>query len=766
MKRHLTIWIPVAIGIILSMACNETKYLGPGQYLYTGAKVELKSTEKLSKKRKSELKDQLEDLVRPKPNSKILGVRFKLWVYNITDTPKRKGLRNWLKNKLGEAPVIASMSVFQKNQAVLQNRLENRGFFQDTVILDTIAKDRKMSARYTAQLGPEYTFRNITYQADSTPLGIQIDSAKRRSLLKKGNPYDLDVIKNERDRIDRRLKQRGYYYFNPDYVLMVADSTVGNHKVDVKVVVKRSAPLRAKEIYKINDVTVFADYDIYTDTTKATLSTKKFEGYTIIDPEEKFRPAIFTRALMFKSGDVYNRRNHELSLSRLINLGVFKFVKVRFEDVDSVSKKLNALYYLTATEKKSIRFQVSGLTKSDDANGGLLTLSWRNRNFFRGAELFTASVYGGLERQYIGQGQHVNTNKVGIDFNLYIPKLILPSFIHFKQASVFIPKTRINLGYEYFNRTTQYTLNSAKTSFGYIWKRDIIVENQLNIITINYVKPTNITPEFQKQLDTNLTLARSIERQFIIGPNYNYNMNTQNRANQNKNNFYFNANIDLSANLLGLITGADVDKGREKKILNTPFSQYVRGELDFRHYLALSRPNNRLSASANTVLASRITGGIGYAYGNSNTMPFIKEFFAGGANDLRAFRARSIGPGVYYAGNRDTAFLPDQPGDIKLEANTELRFKLFSVFRWAFFVDAGNVWTIRYDSSRVGSQFGRKFLSQLAVGVGTGLRVDISILILRLDVGIPVREPYLPEGSRWVFDSKNMVWNFAIGYPF
>jgi outer membrane protein insertion porin family len=757
MRQRFTIWINIIGAFVILTACNETRHLPEGQYLYVGSTVKIKSAAGISKKEKSALKEEMTDLLRPKPNTSFLGIRFKLWVYNITGTPKRKGLSYWLKNKVGEPPVLASISVFEKNRAVLQNRLENKGFFDDTVRLDTVAKNRKMKAIYTAELGPQYKFRNITYPNDSSVISKQIDSGAKRSLLKPGDPYDLNVIKRERERIDQRLKQRGYYYFNPDYILMMADSTVGNHQVDVKVLVKRTTPEQAKQIYSINDVIVFADYDIYSDTTRATMVPRKYQGYTIIDPLEKFKPVIFTRALMFKPGDVYNRRNHELSLNRLINLGVFKFVKIRFEDVDTADRKLNAIYYLTPTEKKSIRLQISGLTKSDDANGGLLTLTWRNRNFFRGAELFTASIYGGIERQYLGQGEHVNTNKAGLDFNLFLPKLVLPSFLHFRQNSSFIPKTRINAGYEYFNRSSQYTLNSVKTSFGYIWKEDIIKEHQLNILTINFVQPSNITYEFQQQLDTNLTLARSIERQFIIGPNYNFNLNTQNRNNRNKNNFYFNANLDLSSNLLGLITRANVNEGREKKIFNTPFSQYVRAELDFRHYLALSKT---------MVLASRITGGIGYAYGNSNTMPFIKEFFVGGANDIRAFRARSIGPGTYYAGNRDTAFLPDQPGDIKLEMNAEIRFKLFSVFRWAFFADAGNVWTLRYDSSRVGSQISNKFLSQVAVGVGTGLRVDISILILRLDVAVPVREPYLPQGSRWVFDSKNLVWNFAIGYPF
>jgi outer membrane protein assembly factor BamA len=259
-------------------------------------------------------------------------------------------------------------------------------------------------------------------------------------------------------------------------------------------------------------------------------------------------------------------------------------------------------------------------------------------------------------------------------------------------------------------------------------------------------------------LDTNIVLARSLERTFIIGPTYNFNFNSQLRPNRKKNNFYFNGNIDMSSNIVGIASGANVEKtGVQKKIFEVPYSQYVRGEIDFRHYLSFSQ---------NTVLASRLTGGMGYAYGNSYTMPYIKEFFSGGANDIRAFRSRSLGPGSYYAGNRDTAFIADQPGDIKIEANTEIRFKLFGFFRWAFFVDAGNDWTLHYDSSRVGSQFTKNWLSQVAVGVGTGLRLDISILLLRLDLGIPVREPWLDPHKRWVFDTKNFVLNFAIGYPF
>jgi len=596
----------------------------------------------------------------------------------------------------------------------------------------------------------------VVYPDSTDSLTKDIGRMARRSLLKKGDPYNLDVIKNERTRIDTRLKQKGYYYFRPEDLLIRVDSSVGNHQVDMNLIIKKSTPQQAFKIYRIKDVVVFANYNVHVDTSVNVSGLPKYDGYTIIDPDNMFKPKIFPRTLVFKPGDIYNRRNHDLSLNRLINLGVFKFVKIRFDESDTAQQMLNAYYYLTPTEKKSIRFEVSGLTQSDDANGGQVSVNWRHRNFFRGAELLTATAYLGYLRQNLGQGQFTNTTKFGVDLSLTVPRVVGP--VHFQTNGAFMPKTRFGVGYEWYNETSQYTLNSFKGTFAYLWKETVTKEHTLEVLRVNLVNPTHIDSLYQLQLDTNIVLARSLEKTFIVGPTYNFNFNSNLRPNRNKNNFYFNGNIDLSMNIPGIVSGADVVKsGVQKTLFNVPYSQYIRGEVDFRHYLSFSKT---------TVLASRLTGGMGYAYGNSYTMPFIKEFFSGGANDIRAFRSRSLGPGSYYAGNRDTAFIADQPGDIKIEMNTEFRFKLFSVVRWAFFVDAGNDWTLKYDSSRVGSQFTKNWLSQIAVGVGTGIRLDISILLLRLDYGIPIREPWLPAGQRWVFDSKNGVLNFAIGYPF
>lgn len=757
MRSTVTLIYALVVLALLS-ACNNTKYLKGNQQLYTGADIKIESPEKVPGKKA--LKSELSDLLRPKPNSSFLGLKIKLWAYNVAGNPTGKGLRYWLKYKFGEPPVLASLSAMEKNRAIMQNRLENRGYFGDTVSFDTSVKNKRAFVTYTATVGKQYTLGKVGFAVDSSDLGKGIARVTRRSRLRTGRAYDLDAIKEERTRIDSRLKQNGFYYFSEDYLLAKADSTVGDHKVDLSVQIKPEMPAQAGKPYRINKVVVYADYNAR-DTLQRPNATTKLDGYTIVDPQHQFNPKIFSRTLVFDSGDLYNREAHNLSLNRLTTLGVFKYVKARFRETpNSKQPLLNVYYYLTPTEKKSIRFEASALTKSNNANGGELSVNWRHRNLLKGAELFVVTAYTGLEQQLSGQG-NIATRRVGATVSLSVPRIIAP--FAFNTNSGFVPKTKAELGYEIYNRSSQYTLTSSKATFGYVWKESAQKEHTLNLVSINYVKPTNIDSAFQRGIDTNITLARSIERQFIIGSNYNFNLNTQINPNRKRNNFYFNGTIDLSGNLLGLATGARIAEGKEKQIFNTPFSQFTKLEVDFRHYLSFGQY---------TQFVSRITGGIGFAYGNSATLPFIKQFFAGGVNDIRAFRSRSLGPGTYYGGDRSKSnFLPDQPGDVKLEVNAEFRAKLFSIVRGALFVDAGNIWTRKTDAARPGSVFGKDFLNQVAVGVGTGLRFDVSILVLRLDVAFPIRKPWLAEGERWVFKdvklfNSDWVYNLAIGYPF
>jgi len=304
-------------------------------------------------------------------------------------------------------------------------------------------------------------------------------------------------------------------------------------------------------------------------------------------------------------------------------------------------------------------------------------------------------------------------------------------------------------------------------NFSYAWRESIRKEHALDLLEVAYVRSGGISDEYQLELDQNPNLRHAIEKQFIIGPNYVFTF-TNTMEQQRKNTMYLRAGLDLSGNILGLVNGANYKEGKVYNFLNAPIAQYVRTEADFRNYTKVGMSSE---------IAARAMVGFGYAYGNSRAMPYIKQFYVGGPNSLRAFRARTVGPGSYQAESiGEENFIPDMTGDIKIELNAEYRKKLVSIVHGAAFVDVGNIWLVNEDENKPGAKFSKNFLSEMAVGAGVGLRFDLTFLVLRTDLAIPLRIPYLPKGDRWVMDKidlgdkewrkNNLIFNLAIGYPF
>lgn len=758
------------LALLFAASCSNTKYLAEGELLYVGASVKVDDKD-LPKKQRKALKKELEDLTRPLPNKKILGLRPKLYFYNIAGTPKKeKGFRHWLKYKVGEPPVTFGKVDLKYNTDVLQSYAENKGYFVAATSADSTRHGKKATAEYTIKPGKQWKIRNVIYPQDSTELNKAITRtlgrSGKRGLLKPGDSYDLDVIKAERERIDTRLKEKGYYFFNADYLKVQVDSTVGKYEVELLVKVKPETPDNARETYKINDIVIYQNYSINEDENKITTkdSVMKYKDLTIIDTADTFNPRIYDRTLYFHKGDLYNRTDHNLSLNRLVNLGTFKFVKNQFKVSNQFTNMLDAYYYLTPLPKKSIRVEIIGKTNSANYTGSEVNVNWSNRNTFKGAELLTVSAFGGAEVQVSGQNKGYNVYRVGGEVNLFWPRIIAP--IKIESASGFVPRTKATLGYEFQKRIKLYALNTFKGSFGYQFKESARKEHQLNVTEITYVSPANVTELYQRQADTIEALQKVIDRQLIFGPTYSYTY-TNTMQKRKRHTFYFKGTIEESAALTGLITGANIRKGDTISVFNVPFSQFFKAEVDFRHYLKIGE---------NSQLASRVIVGAGLPYGNSRDLPYIKQFFSGGTNSIRAFRARAVGPGTFRPEVDANSFLPDQSGDLKFEFNTEIRTKLVSVIHGAVFLDTGNVWLLNENAEKPGGKFSGDWIKELAVGTGAGLRIDASILVLRLDFAFPLRKPYLPDGERWVADKiefgsgpwrrENLVFNLAIGYPF
>ena len=762
-KFHIIILIIVCL---FMAACSNTRHLPPNDKLYTGARVVVTGTSTVREKKV--LQEDLDGLTRPKPNSKFLGIPIKLSIYNLFRNKKEGSFFGRIRDKNGEPPVLLSQLDLERNIRVLQNHMENKGYFQAKVTGDTVVRRRRAHADYKAVAGAQYKINEVHFPEDSISiLFTNILKSSYETLLIPGKPFDLDVIKAERLRIDAYLKEKGFYFFSPEFILVKTDTTLGNHMVNMYITIKPDIPIESRDVYRIKDVNVYSEYSLNMLSIDSAKSQGQFyNGYYIVDRKKKYNPSLFTQTMKFKSGDIYNRTDHNFTLSRLINLDLFKFVKNRFEiNTTTDSAYLDVFYYLTPLPKKSLRAELTTITRSNNLNGSLISVNWKNRNLFKGGEHLSLTAYTGTDIQVGGVFKGSNSIRYGAEMNFAFPRVLVP-FGDVGIKGGYLPRTNIQLGYDMLSRVKYYTLNSFRTSFGYLWKESIQKQHELYPVSVNYVHPTNVTDEYNILIGQDTLLARAIQRQFILGSTYQYNYNQLATGNQPNTAYYFNGLIDLSGNIAGLFSGADVKNGKEVTIRNVPFAQYIKFEADARHYKKFG---------LYSTWANRVILGVGIPYGNSVQLPFIKQFFIGGNNSLRGFRSRSVGPGTYrYTGSNN--FLPDETGDIKLEINSEFRFRLSGPLYGAFFFDAGNIWLMN-DSTythKPGGEFTRKFLSQLAVDAGVGIRFDITLFIVRLDIGVPLRKPW--EQNPWVMNQihfsqrqwrrENIIYNLGIGYPF
>lgn len=755
------------LGIYLTTTgCFNVNKLSKGQHLYAGGKVVINQGLPKIKEQKALTLD-LQSLLRPKPNSSILGLQPKLWLWSISK-PNKKGLNHFLHDKLGEAPVLFNPLDVKRNSSLVVNHLQSAGFFQAQNKVDTVIKKSRISVLYKAFTGPHYMINQVVFPDSDTSdqLSTAIHATSKATLLKKGLAYNLELLKAERIRIDAVLKNQGFYYFSPEYLLIQADSSIGNHRVNLEIVLKDETPDKAGNAYRINHSLVYSNFTLAKDDELLKDSGRAYiHGFRFIDPDNYIRPGVLESTIFLKQGEFYNRDAHNITLSRLVNLGVYKFVKATFKDNDTSSSNrlLNASYFLTPFQKYSLKADLTGSSKSDNNQGGVIRATFRDRNFNKTANLFSVSAYAGFEAQISGaKAGSGNSLLYGASADLYVPRFVTP--FHILSTNQYVPKTRYSLSYDFVHRAGLYSLRSGTFLFGYTWKESARKDHQLYPISITYVHSNDTTAAFSAILKKNRVLQRSFESQFFIGSTYTYTYSDQLERSK-RNNFYFNGSIDLSGNLIGAIQGKS-DTLNPHKLFGNPYAQYAKIELDTRDYLKIT---------PGLIWANRVDLGFGYTHGNSGSLPYVKAFFSGGSNSIRAFRARSVGPGSSTPLTSST-ILSDAPGDIKIEANSELRTNLFSIVKGAAFIDAGNVWLLHADQSRAGSRFSSDFLKQLAVGTGLGVRLDVSFFVLRLDVAFPLRIPYLPDGNRWVINKidfgsaawrrDNLVYNIAIGYPF
>ncbi|MFB6320464.1 BamA/TamA family outer membrane protein [Saccharicrinis sp. FJH54] len=748
----------VMLSILVLASCRPTRYISENESLYTGADLDMGDSfyEDLS------LKSDLNNVIIPDPNRKVLGVfPMRMWFYHIAgDSVPEKGLRHWLKYRIGEEPVIYQTYMAERSKSNLQYELKRQGYFDARTSFDPVTKHKKTAVTYKVQTGNRYKINNVTFPDTINGITRRISESQNNTVLKKGEFYDLDMLKEERERIGTFLNNRGYYAFIPDYIGFKLDSSRTSHTIDLMMYLKASMPEKATRVYSLGDVYVIENAN--EEKRPDTINMKRIH---YVSEEYTLKPNVLKRSILFNPGDQFRLNRHNATIKKLVGLDVYKYINIDYkEDSTSGSPVLIPEIKLTPDIPKTVDLTLEAVTKSNDQSGPGLSLSYNDRNFLHRAQKLNIGLNAGFETQLFSKKQGVNSINLSLESSLEIPKLVFP-FLDLNKllADKYRSSTSFTLDNSFLRREQYFSMYSLNAGWAYNWQETAEKHHSLKIFSLDYADIYKQSEAFINLNKKDPLVAQSYAEQFILSWQYTFTYRNQDFTDKRLSS-YFSGNLETAGNVLNWIDGKS---GTRNKFLGVYFAQYVRTTLDTRFYYDLKKYGS---------LAYRFYAGVGYAYNNSNVLPYSKQFFSGGANSLRGFRYNSIGPGSY----RDTSLnnvLYYQPGDIKLETNLEYRFPIAGFFKGALFMDAGNIWLLRENAYKPGSLFKPdNILSQLAVNTGLGLRLDASIIILRLDIGLPLRDPSLPAGERWLTRSSNMsswnwyrnnlVFNIALGYPF
>lgn len=751
------------LGVLLAgclFSCSVKSYIPDDELLYTGAEIKV-STQSDSVKLPRAIKDELEELLRPIPNATFLGMRLELRSYYRAQRENPGFINKFFNKKIGEAPVYLSHVERKKTEELINNRLENRGFYRNLVASSSEEKNYTASVDYTVEINAPYRIANYTLLADSTLVYRHIAASFPKTIITTGDRFDLDLFKKERERIDTYMKAKGFYNFNDDFLLFQADTNQYNgKKFDLYLKLKEDTPVSSKLPYKLNSITVYSNYSV--DTESQATDTVEYQGVSYIQQGDFFRPDRLAPFILLDTTQYYNPLTSKFTSNRLSKIGVYKYTSIRYDQVkppvegDSMAL-LDASIFLSPLNKHALRAELQANSKSNNFVGPALALTYTNRNLFKGGEIFSTTARFGFEQQIGGEGDNsgARSMQLGLKTDLIFPRILFPFQLDLG-FDYEVPKTKISTAIEYLNRQDLYRSTSLLAGFGYTWNANEYVYHEFTPISFNYSSLSNTSEAFEELLANNPYLRNSFEQKFIAGLNYSFVYNEVNDL-QKQSPVYFAANIEVAGNALSLISGSSNENGTES-ILGMEYAQFIRSDIDFRYQYRFDKQQ---------ALVARLFGGIGYAYGNSISMPYSKQYYAGGPFSVRAFRIRALGPGTYQP-NADNSELGsasyiDQTGDIRLEANLEYRFPIMSFVKGALFADAGNVWLLKHNPALPGGEISSGFMKELGVGVGAGVRVDVQGFVIRFDLAAPIHKPYQ---DHYDLDLSKPILNFAFGYPF
>lgn len=758
--KSLRLIIPIVSALLIS-ACSTTRRLGEEDILYTGVKrtaIVPDSGQTLA----PGLSDNVKEAVNVKPNNCLISpsVRYPfplgLWVYNNWPNPP-KGFRHWLYEKLVEEPVLISDVRPEVRTEMIDQILDNHGYFRGHASYELAQgkNKKKASIIYNVHTGPQYYIDTVMLMPDTLRLYHLIDSVVQKcDYMRGGSRYDTDSLNEVRVRIANALRNKGYYFFKPDYVEYLADSTITPQRIALRVVLAGNIPKGADQVYTTGTITTRVLRN-QGGGTPDTMHTKR--GTVIQMKPSRLRQNLIPSCIRFREGKILTVRDMNRTQTYLSRLGIFNGVEINVIPDTTKHNVLNVDINCTFDKPMEASIEVNATSKSNSYIGPGVDLKLTSHNLFGGGEQLNIDLTGSYEWQ-TGRDKHnsvFNSYEIGLNTSLAFPRLLAPRFIPRTRRE--LSWTRITLGADLLNRPHYFRMAQFNASFNYDWRVNRYITNTLTLFKLTYTKLLHTTHEFDSIMSQNRAIALSFQSQFIPQIAYTYNYD---RYFDRDNGISWTFTVQEAGNVFWAIWQAAGKKG-EKELFDTPFSQFIKGTTQLVYNLRLIGDH---------WLVTRAAVGAAHAYGNSSQVPYAEQFYVGGANSVRAFTVRSIGPGSYRVPSDMVNGYFDQTGTFKFEFNVEYRFPIIGPLHGAVFFDSGNVWLLKNDPQRPGGLLqGKSFLRDLATGTGTGLRVDIGMLVIRGDLGIGIHAPY-DTGKSGYYNmesfKKSLAFHLAIGYPF
>lgn len=751
---------------LVSVSCSTTARLGEGEVLYTGVK-KLNYKEN-NTKIDGDVQDQIFEAIDVAPNNSLYSPYYRtpfpigLWVYNHWN-PKAKGLKGWLYRKLVSQPVLVSRVRPETRVDMINTLLRNNGYFTSSASykLNYSSKNKKKaSITYDVKVNEPYCLGELKYLNMGTPLTDIIDSvAKKNSYFQTGNRYCLDSLNAVRIEITNVLRNKGYYYFKPEYLEYLADSVSAKGTVNLQLIKASNVPNMALMRFLSNKVYVTVQNDKELSFRTDTLEFRRCTLYKRLPV--RIKDDLIPSCIRSRHGRPFRVGNMDRTQLYLSRLGIFSSIDMKVVNTDSLTADGDGLLdvYITCTLDQPIEatLEAQGTSKSNSFIGPGLQVGLSHKNYWGGAERLSANLKGSYEWQTNsakgGRAQDINSYELGLDVNFDIPRLLAPKFV--KRSSRYVNWTKFSLNADLMNRPDYFKMVQFGGQMQWEWHHNRKSTHQFTPFKLRYNKLISKTAAFDSAMASNPALAQSFRNVFIPEIQYTYTYDNS----FGPNNITWTSTISEAGSIFSGIWSICGAKG-VKKLFGTPFSQFVRAQTQVVW--------NRKIGSIN--LVSRFLLGAAHAFGNSSEVPYSAQFYIGGANSVRAFPVRSIGPGRYCPTEIRPNGYYDQTGTFKFETNCELRFPILGYLKGALFLDAGNVWLLKKDDYRPGGEITLKhFLNDLALGTGVGVRFDMDMLVLRADLGIGIHAPY-DTGKSGYFNmpsfKDSLGFHLAIGYPF